>query len=351
MAFSSSNLNEIEDLYENIVSSDAEQLDEQQRPWWNPELPDSKKITQSVYKSLKTFRPGVTDPKTDIGKRSADFLAGLGRSAEQAINRAGGYSAKPPVASSPGSRPAPAAPAPAARPRTKADLIGSGGASAPAPAARPAAPAPAARPAAAPAPAATRPAATKPAPARPAAPAQTGDRTKDLATWAKANERMISKVGTPQQRAILSAAKGGTQMPAPRPLSADIGDIKGAIKRSQERQAAQSGPMYSSPDVKSKMTSRTQRILGLKDSYDIVLDYLLSQGHVDNLDEALYVMMEMDSTCIRSIVEGVMPEPIDPVAHKAAQKTQKIYNLGKGTNNPNEAQSALKRTGPQLPGV
>jgi hypothetical protein len=162
---------------------------------------------------------------------------------------------------------------------------------------------------------------------------------------------MISKVGTPQQRAILSAAKGGTQMPAPRPLSADIGDIKGAIKRSQERQAAQSGPMYSSPDVKSKMTSRTQRILGLKDSYDIVLDYLLSQGHVDNLDEALYVMMEMDSTCIRSIVEGVMPEPIDPVAHKAAQKTQKIYNLGKGTNNPNEAQSALKRTGPQLPGV
>ncbi len=346
MAFSSSNLNEIEDLYENIVSSDAEQLDEQQRPWWNPELPDSKKISQSVYKSLKTFRPGVTDPKTDIGKRSADFLAGLGRSAEQAINRAGGYSAKPPVASSPGSRPAPAAPA-ATRPAPTAPA-----ATRPAPAAtRPAPTAPAAtRPAPA-APAATRPAAAKPAPARPAPVTQTGDRTKDLATWAKANERMISKVGTPQQRAILSAAKGGTQMPAPRPLSADIGDIKGAIQRSQERQAAQSGPMYSSPDVKFKMTPRTQRVLGLKDSYDIVLDYLLSQGHVDNLDEALYVMMEMDSKCIRSIVEGVMPEPINPVAHKAAQKTQKIYNLGKGTSNPNEAQSALKRTGPQLPGV
>jgi hypothetical protein len=107
-----------------------------------------------------------------------------------------------------------------------------------------------------------------------------------------------------------------------------------------------------SPAATANMTQRTRNILGTrKEAYDIVLDYLLSQGHVDTLEEALYVMMEMDSKCIQSIVEGVMPEPIDPAAHKAAQKTQKIYNLGKGTNNPNEAQSALKRTGPQLPGV
>ena len=87
------------------------------------------------------------------------------------------------------------------------------------------------------------------------------------------------------------------------------------------------------------------------DAFDLVLEYLLSTGHADTIDEASYIMMEMGSEMIQSIVEGVMPEPIDPVAHKAAQKTQKIYNLGKGTNNPNEAKSALKRTGPQLPGV
>jgi hypothetical protein len=62
-------------------------------------------------------------------------------------------------------------------------------------------------------------------------------------------------------------------------------------------------------------------------------------------------MSQLTPDHIQKIVEGVMPEPINPAAHKAAQKTQKIYNLGKGTNNPNEAQSALKRTGPQLPGV
>ena len=35
--------------------------------------------------------------------------------------------------------------------------------------------------------------------------------------------------------------------------------------------------------------------------------------------------------------------------HKGAQKKQKIYNKGKSTDNPNEKDTFLKRTGPQLP--
>ena len=35
--------------------------------------------------------------------------------------------------------------------------------------------------------------------------------------------------------------------------------------------------------------------------------------------------------------------------HKGAQKKQKIYNKGKSTDNPNERDTFLKRTGPQLP--
>ena len=35
--------------------------------------------------------------------------------------------------------------------------------------------------------------------------------------------------------------------------------------------------------------------------------------------------------------------------HKDAQRKQKIYNKGKGTDNPNEKDTFLKRTGPQLP--
>lgn len=35
--------------------------------------------------------------------------------------------------------------------------------------------------------------------------------------------------------------------------------------------------------------------------------------------------------------------------HRGAQKKQKIYNKGKSTDNPNEKDTFLRRTGPQLP--
>tara|TARA_B100002019_G_scaffold277011_1_gene276392 strand:- start:217 stop:429 length:213 start_codon:yes stop_codon:yes gene_type:complete len=40
---------------------------------------------------------------------------------------------------------------------------------------------------------------------------------------------------------------------------------------------------------------------------------------------------------------------IDPTGHKKANKGQKIYNKGKSTDNPNEKETFLKRTGPRLP--
>ena len=40
------------------------------------------------------------------------------------------------------------------------------------------------------------------------------------------------------------------------------------------------------------------------DAYDLVLEYLLSQGHTDTVEEAQYVMMEMDAETIGSIVEA-----------------------------------------------
>jgi hypothetical protein len=41
--------------------------------------------------------------------------------------------------------------------------------------------------------------------------------------------------------------------------------------------------------------------------------------------------------------------PIDPKKHKEVNKGAKIYNKGKSTDNPNERDMFLKRTGPQLP--
>jgi hypothetical protein len=71
-------------------------------------------------------------------------------------------------------------------------------------------------------------------------------------------------------------------------------------------------------DKKEKMTPR-QRIVALKQA-----------GKLQGVDEQ-------------------MLPPIDPEAHKKAQKTQKLYNKGTGTDNQNEKEIFLKRTGPQLP--
>lgn len=76
-----------------------------------------------------------------------------------------------------------------------------------------------------------------------------------------------------------------------------------------------------------KMSLRTRRILSGQsvynrdpraragrdprfEAYDVVLDYLLSEGHADSVEEAHYVMMQMDAENIQSIVENVMKGPV-----------------------------------------
>ena len=39
------------------------------------------------------------------------------------------------------------------------------------------------------------------------------------------------------------------------------------------------------------------------DAYDIILDYLLENGHAETMDEANYVMLEMDEEHLQKIVQ------------------------------------------------
>jgi hypothetical protein len=73
-----------------------------------------------------------------------------------------------------------------------------------------------------------------------------------------------------------------------------------------QAQSKLSGGAYS-PAATARMSQRTKNVLGVKeqyDAFDLVLEYLLSQGHVDTLEEALYVMMEMSSETVQGIVES-----------------------------------------------
>jgi hypothetical protein len=66
------------------------------------------------------------------------------------------------------------------------------------------------------------------------------------------------------------------------------------------------------------------------------------EGYLPPSPDAMQLPMEL---------AGVLPDPIDPAKHNQLKRQQKIYNKGKGTDNPNEADAFLRRTGPQLPKV
>jgi hypothetical protein len=77
--------------------------------------------------------------------------------------------------------------------------------------------------------------------------------------------------------------------------------------------AMRKGDMTKDAFIKKYPKSITaQKAAGLRDEYepyDVVLDYVLSEGHADTVEEAHYIMMQMDEESIKSILnitEGVV---------------------------------------------
>jgi hypothetical protein len=170
---------------------------------------------------------------------------------------------------------------------------------------------------------ATRPAAPKVAPTKPAS-AQTGDKAKDMATWAKANPKLAaaaaerartrgtSSTTNPLMQDMKSRLPAAAPKVSPTPAPARSGFGVSAAPIAAKASVAN----VTAPEVKATNTiaaspkpapvSPRQQRLNMEmeyDAYDIVLEYLLSEGHVETVEEAHYVMMEMDAETIGSIVE------------------------------------------------
>ena len=153
---------------------------------------------------------------------------------------------------------------------------------APAPTAKPAAPAPTAKPAA-------------PAPtAKPAAPAPTASAkvapTKPVATPAKPAMGTTAGGTKFERRAATGAELKAAQ--AARAAAKAAGNTKGA-----EEAAVKAGVAAGKSTLKQSFEY---------DAYDLVLEYLLSQGHAETVAEAQYLMTEMDAEMIGDIVEARM---------------------------------------------
>ena len=91
---------------------------------------------------------------------------------------------------------------------------------------------------------------------------------------------------------------------------------------------------------------RAQRIGKTMEAYDVVLDYLLSEGHADTLEEAHYVMMQLDSEYIQDVIqERAWWDPAGLFTktdrEKALEKPALGYNPKKGTTGRLDKQQVI----------
>ena len=188
-------------------------------------------------------------------------------------------------------------------------------------------------------PAAGAPAGPKVLPTKPAAPAKPAGSAMDQ--WAKANpklaaakaERDRTRGTSATTNPLMKDMKSSLPAPAAKPeATPSLGQKAAAmpslgssqykaapeIKKTADIAAAPKPAPVAPATRKEPLWNSYQ----YEDAYDLVLEYLFDNGHVDTVDEAHYVMMELDAEVIQEIVEEVLEEGdnYDKNRKRAAQR-------------------------------
>jgi len=215
------------------------------------------------------------------------------------------------------------------------------------------------------------------------------DKDKNLSIWAQKNKGMIQKVGTSDQKNILAKSETQKSFSAPAaPASSTLGQAVsaakpqtaftpktpaatssvGSFKPVNSLQATNAAGSTKAPDTATLFSQKTAAALkpitpnpsastsagnftkkegdGLRrkpgdelfegvDVYDLVLEYLLDNGHVDTVEEANYVMMEMDAETIGNIVEDS--------ATLSASARKRAEEMGRKRRSTKEYKQGLNR--------
>jgi len=120
------------------------------------------------------------------------------------------------------------------------------------------------------------------------------------------------KIDPKSVEASLKAANDPKELNKPAPVGS-------ALRAQQDAQAAKKAEEEKKRAAEKAAAGTTQESY---DAYDIVLEYLISGGHVESISEAHYVMLEMDSRTIRSIVEA---DSIAAMRERAAKRRKQRY--------------------------
>jgi hypothetical protein len=133
-----------------------------------------------------------------------------------------------------------------------------------------------------------------------------------LETWAKANPKLAAKLN----------ADGTQKGTGQSEMEKSAEDLRKMVDKSKQRQGALMGGPEGPGKVdtkaaddalkaelerqKKRMEQQKNTAMTAKESYepyDIILNYLLSEGHADTVDEANYIMLEMDTDAIGTIMQ------------------------------------------------
>ena len=118
----------------------------------------------------------------------------------------------------------------------------------------------------------------------------------------------------------------------------------GASKREAEYQAVKAG-VAASKNPTTAVTGGVNPRQPIMNAYDLVLDYLLSEGHVDTVEEAHYVMLQMTSEHVQEVVEAYVVTLADKKGNTKAYQNYKSGMKNKITGEP------LYKAAPHLKGV
>ena len=170
------------------------------------------------------------------------------------------------------------------------------------------------------------PSSSKPSPAKPKASDKAPDAETEMQKWAKKYPDLAAKVKPGQSGYDEISAKrtkpgpnekqDQTPTSGPTPAIPDLKSVNADLKKANTPDALNKpAPANSALAKEQERRKREAEKAGKEaqaqtvnasyeyDAYDLVLEYLLSQGHVDTVEEANYVMLVMDAETIGSIVE------------------------------------------------
>ena len=163
------------------------------------------------------------------------------------------------------------------------------------------------------------PSSSKPSPAKPKVADKAPEGETAMQKWARANPKLADKVKLGQSGYDEISAKrtkpgpnekqDQTPTSGPTPAIPDLKSVNADLKKANTPDAlnkpAPAGSALAKEQERRKRESQAQTVNASYeyDAYDLVLEYLLSQGHVDTVEEANYVMLVMDAETIGTIVE------------------------------------------------